>query len=240
MLLSPALTIPSPALCIPLPFLFTPLPVRRFPNKLAPNVPNNILRNPPFCSFTSFWTDSVTPFNNNPESSRDFTILIRSSMSLFDIISVVWPPDPNIFLYIPASAADGATVNPKGINTLLANDVITFFIKVSPVFSNGPSNLPSNPPDCIIFDDWVFEGLIWADELLENALRIVETYLPVNNNSCGKLVSSLESPVVLGDILIITSVSFYIADFSLFSWEVTVLYLFYRIESFYIVRTKKS
>ena len=29
--------------------------------------------------------------------------------------------DPNIFLCIPASAADAAAVNPKGINTLLAN-----------------------------------------------------------------------------------------------------------------------
>ena len=34
--------------------------------------------------------------NNNPESSRDFTILMRSSISLFDIINVVFP-DPNIF-----------------------------------------------------------------------------------------------------------------------------------------------
>ena len=52
----------------------------------------------------------MTPFNNNPESSRDFTILIRTSMLLFDIINVVFP-DPNIFLCIPASAADAATVN---------------------------------------------------------------------------------------------------------------------------------
>ena len=48
--MEPALTIPSPALYIPLPFpaLYIPFPVKRFPNKLAPNVPNNILRNPPF------------------------------------------------------------------------------------------------------------------------------------------------------------------------------------------------
>ena len=74
---------------LPFPALFTPRPVKRFPNKLAPNVPNNTLRNPPFCSFTSFWTVSVTPFHNKPESSRDVTILIMSSNSLFDIISVV-------------------------------------------------------------------------------------------------------------------------------------------------------
>ena len=57
------------------------------------------------------------------------------------------------FLCIPAYAADAAVVNPKGINTLLANGLITFFIKGNPVFSNQPNNLPKNPPDCIIFDN---------------------------------------------------------------------------------------
>ena len=42
------------------------------------------------------------------------------------MINVVFP-DPNIFLCIPASAADAAAVSPNGINTLLANRVITFF-----------------------------------------------------------------------------------------------------------------
>ena len=51
------------------------------------------------------------------------------------------------------SAADAAAVNPKGINTLLANGVITLFINGNPVFNKGPSNLPKNPPDCIIFDN---------------------------------------------------------------------------------------
>ena len=41
-------------------------------------------------------------------------------MSLFDIISVVFLPDSNIYLCIPASAAEAAAVSPKGINTLLA------------------------------------------------------------------------------------------------------------------------
>ena len=68
----------------------------------------------------------MTPFNNKPESSCDFTILIRSSMSLFDIISVVGLPDPNVFLCIAASAADAAALSPKVINTLLANGVIFY------------------------------------------------------------------------------------------------------------------
>ena len=59
----------------------------------------------------------MTPFNNKPESSSDLIIPKRSSMSLFDIISVVFP-DSDIFLCIPASAAAAAAVSPKGINTL--------------------------------------------------------------------------------------------------------------------------
>ena len=87
-------------------------------------------------------------------------------MFLFDVISVVFP-DPNIFLRIPASAADAAAGSPKGINALLANGVTTFFINGNPVFNKRPSNLPTDPSDCIIFDNWVFENLISTDELFE-------------------------------------------------------------------------
>ena len=49
---------------------------------------------------------------------------------------------------IPASAADAAAVNPKGINTLLANGLMIFFINGNPVFNKGPSNLTKKPPEC--------------------------------------------------------------------------------------------
>ena len=54
---------------------------------------------------------------------------------------------PRFFLRLtaaasPASAADAAAVNLKVIKTLLANGLITFFINGSPIFSNGPCNLP--------------------------------------------------------------------------------------------------
>ena len=75
-----------------------------------------------------------------------------SFISSFDIISVV-VPDPKIFLCIPASAADAAAVNPKGIKTLLANGLITFFISGNPVFSYGPRSLPRNPFVCIILNN---------------------------------------------------------------------------------------
>ena len=65
-------------------------------------------------------------------------------ISSFEIIKVVIP-DPSIFLCIPASAA---VVNSKGIKTLSANGLITFFIIGNPVFSNEPSNLM----DQVIFE----------------------------------------------------------------------------------------
>ena len=75
------------------------------------------------------------------------------SISLFDIINVVIFPDRNVFLCIPASAADADALNPKGIKTLLVNGLTTFLINGNPVFSNGPSKLPRNPPDYSSFDN---------------------------------------------------------------------------------------
>ena len=68
------------------------------------------------------------------------------------------------FLCIPASPADAAAVDHKGIKILLANGLITFFISGNPVFSNGPRNLPRKPPDCIILDNCVFDNLISVDK----------------------------------------------------------------------------
>ena len=59
-----------------------------------------------------------------------------SFTSSLEIINVV-VPRPNIFLWIVASVADAAAVNPNGIKTLLANDFSTFSIKGNPIFSNG-------------------------------------------------------------------------------------------------------
>ena len=56
-------------------------------------------------------------------------------------------------LCVPASAADAVAVNSKGIKTLLANGLITFFINGNLVFSNGPRRLPKNPGDCTILDN---------------------------------------------------------------------------------------
>ena len=89
--------------------------------------------------FASFLIVLLTPFINEPESSRVLTIFIVSFISSLDIINVV-KPDPSIFLWVSASAAEGAAVNPIGIKTLLAKS--TFHIKGNAVFSKGPKNLP--------------------------------------------------------------------------------------------------
>ena len=52
--------------------LIVPLPVNRFPNEPAPKVPNNIPRNPHFCSFALFLIALLTPFINKPDSSSDY------------------------------------------------------------------------------------------------------------------------------------------------------------------------
>ena len=80
---------PQPTLAVPSPVLITPLPDNRFPNRLAPNATNNILRNPPFCSLASFLIVSLTSSNNNPEFSRDLIIFQISFISSFEIIKVV-------------------------------------------------------------------------------------------------------------------------------------------------------
>ena len=50
------------------------------------------------------------------------------------------------------------------MRTLLASGLITFFINGNPVFSNEPSNLPRNLPDCIILENRVFDNLIAVDK----------------------------------------------------------------------------
>ena len=81
------------------------------------------------------------------------------------------------------SVADSATINPIGIKTLLANDLNTFIIKGSSVFSsNGPKSLPKNPLGWTILCNWVFDNCILPEELFSKALQSFETCVLVNNN----------------------------------------------------------
>ena len=88
---------------------------------------------------------------------------------------------------IPASAADAAAVNPKGINTFLANGLITFNYNGNPVFNKGPTNLPKKPPDWMILLICALESFISVDALLLKAFLTFVFCLAVSNNSCGKL-----------------------------------------------------
>ena len=58
-----------------------------------------------------------------------------------------------------------------------------------------------------------------ADELFAKALGSLATYVLVNNKLCGKLVSSLESPIAFDERFKVTSVPFFIPDFNLLSCE---------------------
>ena len=150
-----------------------------FPNKLAPSVPINILRNPPSCSFASSFIVSLTPFNSIPESSRDLkcqkmSIFKMPFISSFQIIKVV-VPDPRIFLFIAAFVADAAVVIPS---TTKAS--ITIFNNGSPDFNNGAKNI-ENPPFRILVN-CVYDNLISVDEWLAKTLQRFVPCLLVNNN----------------------------------------------------------
>ena len=73
-------------------------------------------------------------------------------------------------------------VDPKGIETLLANGLITLFINGNLIFSSGPGRLPRNSSDCNILDNRVFDQLLSFDDMLVKALRRFSTCLLVNNN----------------------------------------------------------
>ena len=80
-----------------------------------------------------------------------------SSFSSSDIINVVIFLDPNIFVCIPASAADAAAVNPKGIKPLLANGLVTFFINGNPILE---MNRVIYYEIVLIASSWIIEFLM--------------------------------------------------------------------------------
>ena len=166
------------------------------------------------------------PFINRPDSSSDLTIFMISLIFSLEIINVVireakseGQPDPNILLFIAASVADAAAVNPNGIRTILANVFSTFFNKGNQFFSNGPKNLPKNPPGCPILCNWIFDNFVLVGELFANALESFETCVLVNNNLSRKLFSSLDWPTTFDEIFKVTSVPFFIHDFNLLSCD---------------------
>ena len=123
--------------------------------------------------------DSGGTYNTNKQIKFK-TIMLKSSLC---DCSGAYILVKGIITVADTSAADAAAVNPKGIRTLSANCLITFFLSGNPVFNNGPRRVPRNPPDCIILDNWVFNNLISIDELLAKALRRFASCLLVNSKS---------------------------------------------------------
>ena len=66
--------------------------------------------------------------------------------------------------------AEGAAVNPNGINKILAIGLSIFFINGKATLGNGPRSLLTNPPDCIILDGRVFDKFTLINELFAKAL----------------------------------------------------------------------
>ena len=107
-----------------------------FPIQLAPKVPHNIPKNPPFCSFVSFSIVLVIPFMKILESLIARTIFIISFISSFEITKVV-VPETCVFFAIPASTTEAAAV--------ISNRVKLFFANGTNTFINGPAILLNNP-----------------------------------------------------------------------------------------------
>ena len=76
-----------------------------------------------------------------------------------------------------------------------------------------------DPPNCTILDSWFFENYILTDKLFAKALQIFETCVSVNNNLCGKWVSSFESPTTFNERFKVTWRPFFISDFNLLSCD---------------------
>ena len=86
----------------------------------------------------------------------------------------------------------------------------------------------------MIFDNWVFDSLILTGELFVEALWRFATCVLVNNNLCGKLVSSLISRIIFDDNLKTVSVSYFNANFNLLSSELdttTFKYLYKSLQT---------
>ena len=75
-----------------------------------------------------------------------------------------------------------------------------------------------------------------ADEHFAKDLQIFESCVSVDNNLCGKLVSSLELPIKFDERFKVTAVPFFIADFNLvgcelenFTFNFTISHLYWVI-----------
>ena len=83
-----------------------------------------------FRYFASFSFVLLAPFMNKPNSSRNLTIFIKSSISLFEISNAVVTKS-RIISWIPGSSASFAAANLNYFKTLSPNDLNTFSLTVN-------------------------------------------------------------------------------------------------------------
>ena len=139
-----------------------------------------------------------------------------SFISSLEIIIVV-TPDPNIFLWIGASVTDAAAVNPNGIKTLLDNSYFSHFLLKATQFLVRVLKVYLKILLIVLF--YVTEFLIILYQRRNYLQKLYETCVLVNNNLCGSLFSSLESPTTFDERFTLTLVPFFSVDFSLLSSE---------------------
>ena len=84
----------------------------------------------------------------------------------------------------------------------------TFYIFASFWMVSLLINQVLNFPYCPVLCNWVFENFILAEEPFAKVLRSFETWVLVNKNLCGKLMSSLESPTTFDESFKVNSVPF--------------------------------
>ena len=154
--------------------------------------------------------------------------MILFIFSLKTIIVVI--SGSNIFLWVAASIADAVDVNPNEIKTLLANGLSTFSWKTIQFLAMVLKIYLKISLIVFFLCNWVFYNFILAKELFAKALRILEIFVLVNKNFCGKLFLSSESPTTFDESFRVTSVPFFIPDFNLLRWVLDKCY----IEAFYI------
>ena len=108
------------------------------------------------------------------------------------------------------------------------------------VLNIDPAKLPTNL-SCPILGSWVFDNFILSDELLAKAWKIFKTCVSVNNNLCGTLVWALESQITFYERFKVTTVLFFITDFTLLSCEsdnFTFKVLYWAILYWYYIKAK--
>ena len=153
----------------------------------------------------------VVLFYKIPLFSKDLVSFIIFFILLF--VSIIPEPSDKNYFLVKLRPASKRSFGTSSLNLSRAEFAET----------PGPSSAIAslnfrkgsiNPPNCTILERWDFGNFILADEPFAKALQILETWVTVNNDLYGKLVSSLVSPNTFDERFKVTFVPFFILDFN--------------------------